>query len=186
MGTTALSELVTPDYVEGRADLPLEEIRTRRANCQSAEEVLSLQRRMVQGRLDIVLAEIDRRRGHPGPTEAHDLVAELPAILVEHGARGPGKGRLATVGGNHAELDAEFDRISAISNSIVSADKLSELHKLEDSELQEISTEMGKLERSISEHRHQLHRNIDSLQEEIVRRYKSGEASVDSWLGSES
>ena len=41
---------------------------------------------------------------------------------------------------------------------------------------------MTDLERHVSGQRRALHERIDALQEELVRRYKTGEASVDSLL----
>lgn len=182
MGNPALVELIAPEYIEGRESLPLSEVRARRGKCQAAEEVLSLQRRMVQGRLDIVQSEIGRRSGTEDLATHRDLIADLPAILADHGGRAAGPGRLTSVGGNHAELDAAFDHLSSVLNSIVSPQQLSELEELSQHELQDAAHEMEKLERSISQNRHSLHHNIDALQEEIVRRYKSGEASVENLL----
>lgn len=181
---SSIEELTSPSLADEVQSLSLEEVRKRRSACQSAEEGLSLQRRLIQGRLDIVQAELYRRAGHAEAKDVQDLVAELPSILVEHGDRHLGPGRLTSLGGESAELGDEFDKMTEIINGIVEPQRLSQLENAGDDELRSMADKLDQLERSVSVHRHQLHKNIDRFQEEIVRRYKSGEASVDGLLQS--
>jgi ribosomal 50S subunit-associated protein YjgA (DUF615 family) len=53
---------------------------------------------------------------------------------------------------------------------------------MSDDDVRAIADALGELEQRTSQHRKQLFERIDQLQEEIVRRYKEGEASVDSLL----
>ena len=78
-----------------------------RAECQEVETGLSFLRRVVQGRLDIVAAELARRRDGGEPADLAALVEQLPTILADH-LRAPGNGRLPnTLGPGH--LDAELE-----------------------------------------------------------------------------
>lgn len=181
MAAPSVEALTDPQFVVEVGELVLAEVRRRRGQCQDAEETLSFRRRLVQGRLDIVQAELFRRAG--GQIDgAPDLVQSLPDILVEHGDRHLGPGRLTSLGADTADLGADFDDFAARLDGIVDGARLSELDQESEESLRRAADELDELERGISAQRHRLHAHIDRFQEEIVRRYKSGEASVDSLL----
>jgi hypothetical protein len=179
---TPIEQLTDPAFVEGLASLPFEEVRNRRARCQDAEEALSLQRRLVQGRLDIVQAELYSRQGGNASADASNLVESLPDILAEHGDRHLGPGRLTALKEENADLGADFEAFSGLLDAVVDGARLSNLSREDESSLHSMADQLDEIERGISEKRHALHRHIDRLQEEVVRRYKSGDASVDSLL----
>jgi hypothetical protein len=135
-------------------------------------------RRLVQGRLDIVLSDL-RRRQVGGSTDLHDLVDQLPEILAEH-VHAPGNGRLPQwmAPGDPDVDDALVGRVDAVADANV----LGRLPSLSDDEVQDLVDRLTELEREISGQRRALHERLDALQEEIVRRYKTGEASVDTLL----
>jgi hypothetical protein len=173
-----IDALLAPSYLEGLTSIPIEEVRSRRAECQGVEVSFSYLRRIVQGRLDIVLAELKRRReGTSG--DLHTLVENLPEILAEH-VHAPGNGRLPQwMAPGDPEIDGSLnERVDAVAD----ADVLGKLPSLSDDEVQSLVDRLTELEREVSSERRALHERIDALQEEIVRRYKSGEASVDSLL----
>jgi hypothetical protein len=174
-------ELIDPEFIKNLNSLAIEEVRRRRGLCQDTEEALSLRRRLIQGRLDIVQAELYRRAGGGSAADVSKLVETLPNILVEHGDRHLGPGRLTSLGSD-ANLGPDFDAFLTELDKIVDGTKLSDLSNVGDADINAIADELDEKERSISKQRHQLHHNIDAFQEEIVRRYKSGEASVDSLL----
>jgi len=177
MTNSSLASLLDPGYVEGLSSLAIEEVRSRRTEASDVEVCLSYVRRLVQGRLDIVLDEARRRTTGDSGGDVADLVERLPEILGEH-VRAPGMGRLSTTL-EPVEIDAsEIERIDAI----VDADRLAALPRLDDDELRRIVDELAGLERDVSARRHALHHVIDQLQGELVRRYKSGEANVDALL----
>jgi hypothetical protein len=66
--------------------------------------------------------------------------------------------------------------------SILPASRLSHLTDMSDGELSQCSKALGDFERSVSAQRRAVFDVIDRLQEEIVRRYRTGEATVDSLL----
>lgn len=161
-------------FVEGLETLPMEELRARRGECEEVEVLASYLRRLVQGRMDIVHAEIRRRDGGE-LADLAGLVEQLPEILSE-GPRGAGVGRLGTVlvpDVNHRRLTAELDRI-------IDADKVAVLGELSEDELRTLGDDLAALEQDVSARRRCIQERMDTLQAEIVRRYKSGEATVDS------
>jgi hypothetical protein len=180
MTKPSVEQLVDPAFVSDLQSLDLDEIRRRREFCQDAEDSLSLQRRVVQGRLDIVQAELDVRAGGE---RAADLVGSLPGILGEHSERTPGPGRLlSTMPPDEAGPD--LDELTARLDAIVGGARLSELSGESDESLRSMVSELGTIEHDLSGKRHQLHSHIDAIQAEIIRRYKTGEASVDRLLES--
>ncbi len=74
------------------------------------------------------------------------------------------------------ELEAELD-------GIVEAGHLADLPSVDDDRLHAMTDELAAFERKVSQHRQDLFERIDALQAEITRRYKTGEASVDTLLG---
>ncbi|HMC39974.1 MAG TPA: hypothetical protein VKI19_09955, partial [Acidimicrobiales bacterium] len=57
-----LSDVTDPGYLEGLAGWSLAEVRTRRQEATETETGLSYLRRMVQGTLDLVMAEQRQRK----------------------------------------------------------------------------------------------------------------------------
>ncbi len=177
MAATALDGLLDTGYVEGLQALPIEEIRARRARATDVEVGLSYVRRLVQGRLDIVLAESRRREVGEEPGDLSSLVRSLPEILADH-VSAPGSGRLLT---RMEPADVDQDVLGQL-DAIVDADRLVNLPSLEDEALRGVIDALISLERDVSAKRRALHEVIDRLQEELVRRYKTGEATVDGLL----
>lgn len=153
--------------------LPLDEIRSRRAALQGDEVGLSYLRRLVQGRLDIVNAAARNRGG-----SIASLVEELPSILGAH-VHAPGTGRLPTLMAPSAEDET---RLRAELDAIVAPEVLTALDRLDDDELAGLVERLNAFEREISERRRDVHHDIDALQAELTRRYKTGEADVESLL----
>jgi hypothetical protein len=167
--------LLDPGYLADVDQRPIEEIREMRAECQSVETGLSYLRRVVQGRLDIVGAELERRRSGGDPADLARLVEQLPTILADH-LRAPGNGRLPSTVGTGA-VDPELEeRVDAVVGG------LDDLASLADEELIDGQTELTGLEVTISARRRDLFQRIDALQAELTRRYRTGEASVETLL----
>lgn len=170
-------DLLDPGFLDGLIDLTLDELRARRATAIEVETGLSFLRRVVQGRLDIVLAEIARREAGGEPGDIADLVKRLPSILGER-VHAPGLGRLPTFLAP-GELDHELvGRLDAI----LAPERLGDLPELAEDELSSVADRLGTFEHDVSARRRRLHEVLDRLQEEIVRRYRTGEATVDSLL----
>lgn len=171
-----LSDVTDPAYLEGLESWTLPEVRARRDEATEAETGLSYLRRIIQGRLDIVIAEeAHRRAGRPGG--ASELVEELPTILAES-VHAPGLGRLPILMAP-GELDRGLDRRL---EEILPAQRLGNLSEMSDEELRRSAEELTGFERSVSTQRRAVFDVLDRLQDEIVRRYRTGEATVDSLL----
>ncbi len=172
-----LEDVLTPDYLDGLEAWSLDGVRARRDEATEVETALSYVRRMVQGRLDIVLAEQESRRVGESAGDVAELVARLPTILGDH-VLAPGFGRLPTL---IAPGDIDPPLVSALEDALPAA-RMSTLAELDDADLEVASHKLERLERSISSQRRAVFEVLDRLQNEIVRRYRSGEASVDSLL----
>jgi len=173
-----LDLLLDPGYLGDLPSRPMDEVRSMRAECQEVETGLSMLRRMVQGRLDIVGLELARRAEGGDPADLPDLIARLPEVLSEH-TRAPGVGRLPQMmapGELPAALEAELD-------AIIGAGRLADLPGLDDAVLRSLADQLAAFEQKVSGHRQALFGRIDALQAEITRRYKTGEATVDALLG---
>lgn len=178
MAISRIDDILSPDYVEGLESLPLADVRSRRDECQEAADELSYLRRMVQGRLDIVHADLNRRLGGE-PGDLHDLVEQLKrGEIIGEGTRTSGFGRLPS-NLTPAETDGW---IAGELDTVMGAAQVSTLPELDEADVRAIADKLTELERRVSEQRGELHNRANTLQEEIVRRYKSGEATVDSLL----
>ena len=136
---------------------------------------------MIQGRLDIAAAAVAAQAaGEESSVEA--IIAKLPEILSEDSTkafpvmRPEGMIDFAETGSGYvAELVAELDAIANMMAASESTGTTTAPAGLIDA--------LNDLEHKVSSLRKRIHDQIDLLQEEIVRRYKSGEATVDSLLG---
>ncbi len=172
-----LGRLLTPTYLDDVGSRSLDDIRAMRSECQEAEVALSYLRRLVQGRLDIVHAFLDRPEGGPAPDLA-SVIADLPGILSAGPGRPAGPGHLPMLlspDTEEADLTRELD-------AILGVDDLGTLGDRDRSQLRDLADHLGELERAISFDRRALHERIDVLQAELVERHKSGRASVDGLL----
>ncbi len=173
--TARLDALIDEDFVASAPDRSIDDLRSTRDACQAFEAGLSFIRRMVQGRLDIVGAEVSRRRMGERPLDSAGLVATLPELLSD----GPSAGSARAMGVNQPEIDEE---LIAQLDGIVGANDLTELGTMSDELLDTVARRLGDLERVISDHRQRLHGHIDAIQGEIIGRYRRGDADVDSLL----
>ena len=140
------------------------------------ETGLSYLRRIIQGRLDILLAE--QRRRESGEQESlTELVDQLPSILSEH-VHAPGLGRLPALMGP-GELD---EGLQARLEEAMPEGRLAGVTDVDEAELSSAGDRLVELEREVSGLRRSVFDVLDRLQEEIVRRYRTGEATVDSLL----
>lgn len=171
-----LERLVADDYLEGLSTMPMTEVRAKKAECSRAEGALSYLRRLVGVRLDIVRTELERR-AEGGTGELSEIIEHLPEILAEGGTRTT-TGRLVSLDlpdVNHRVLTADLDRIFDVGRAAL-------LAEMDESEVRRLAERLDDLERRVSTDRRALHDRLDLIQAEIVRRYKTGEASPDALL----
>jgi hypothetical protein len=153
--------------------MPLDELRAERAALQREDDAISYVRRIAQARLDLVDAEVERRRG-----EREDVTGALPSILGAHltgaTARPP---RPAEESSDHP-LAVELEDLCAR----LGADDVTSLN---DAEVDELRIALLSYERARSQERRELYDRLDALSAELVRRYREGEADVDRLLAND-
>jgi hypothetical protein len=169
-------DVTAPGYLDGLETWPLTEVRAKRDAVVEVETGLSYLRRQVQGRLDIVAAERQRRQQGDASVALGDLVDRLPEILGDK-VHAPGLGRLSALlaPGDIGALEARLE-------GALPGKQLATLQSLDDPALERAFSALDELQRSVSDERRGVQDVVDRLQEELVRRYRTGEASVDSLL----
>jgi len=169
----ALEQLITFDEPASLGDCSLVQLRTVRDEYQTVENGLSYARRIVQGRLDTVAVELERRaESDPDP----DLVHRLPNALAAH-TRGPGLPRP----GQELDPPAWADEVVAEVDRRLGPAALGLLSEIPEPELLDAVASLAHLEREVSSARREVHARLDRVQDEIVARYQAG-ASVDDLL----
>ncbi|MBK9179712.1 MAG: aerial mycelium formation protein [Acidimicrobiales bacterium] len=169
--------ILAPDYLDHLAECPLDEVRAKRAHCVRAGDTLSYVRRLIHGRIDILEAERMRRVEGGDPGDLSELVGRLAEALGEGGRpHGPGRLPQRVAPPDHdpsftAELDEIVDAVAG------------QLPDMSEPELEHVLGDLRELERSVSGRRRAVHDRVDALQAELTRRYRTGEATVDSLLG---
>lgn len=150
----------------------MDQLRARRDEAVELETTVSYLRRIAQGRLDILRAE--QRRRTTGEAPAANLVDDLSDILADR-TRSGGPARLGRLhepdptATDTAELDA------IVPPSL-------EAGSLDEADLDARITRLLAYDERVSTSRRALFERIDLLQAEITRRYRTGEASVETLL----
>jgi hypothetical protein len=176
-GLRRIDRVLAEDYLAGLHDAPLEDVRALRGEAEQEEADLSYIRRLVQGRVDIIKAELARRTGGEGGS----LVDSLAEVLSDHGARGPahGMGRHVTV--EPTRVDAHQRYVEALVADV----DLSDTSARTDEELQSAMEVLQAEEASVSAKRRRVQEVMDALSAEVTRRYRDGEADVAALLPEE-
>ncbi|MEN3585393.1 aerial mycelium formation protein [Streptomyces sp. ZYX-F-203] len=168
----------------------LPELRGLRREARREEADLSYLRRLLQGRIDILRAELDRRGRGPGPDPAPPgaravepdrtetaVVDRLAEILTDGPARYRSSARHVTLGTPRGEecrrmADEVFDEVG-----------LSDLTALTGPELTSAMARLVRFEQQVSQRRRRVQGAADEWSAEIARRYRDGEARVEDLLG---
>lgn len=146
--------------------MSLTELREARSRLNADEDAVSFVRRLTQGRLDLVRAELKHRRG------GEDDTANLARVFgQEHGG-----------GSNRPPRDTEVPVGHPL---VIALEKICEelgfgqLRTLQVAELEALEVSLATFERERSEERKALFSSIDALTAELVSRLKGGGADVD-------
>jgi len=169
-----IDALLEPSYLLDLGQMSMAELREHRTQCALVESSVSYERQLIQGRLDIVRDEQDRRSDHAEHGEVTGLVERLPEILTLH-AHSPGVGRPPTFM-FPVQLDADRQ---ARMNLIAPAGVLASLDGQSADEVATMSDLLEAMEQEISAERRALHVVFDQIQAEVIRRYKSGEVPIE-------
>ena len=152
-----------PSYLDGIESQSLEGVRARRDECMAEREYLSLLRRLVQGRAEILKAELASR----GSGDDRPLVDRLSEILASDQPV-TSRGEAMKVSLPEEEMLLARRRIERL----VADAGISDPSDLDDERLQEAIDVLAGEEREVSAQRTDVHRVLDALQEELKRRYK--------------
>jgi hypothetical protein len=152
-------------YLESIDALSLEDLRARRDECLAEREYLSLLRRLVQGRAEILRAELDARDSgeDKGP-----LVDRLAEILTGDEPHPSARGEAVKIGLPEEEMLLARRRIERL----VSDAGISDPSALDDANLAEAVDLLATEEREVSTARSDVIRVLDTLQDELKRRYR--------------
>ncbi|MBV9098658.1 MAG: aerial mycelium formation protein [Frankiaceae bacterium] len=177
-GNRRIDKVLAEDFVTELDSLPLAEIRERRREAEQEETDLSYLRRVLQGRLDILRAELARRAG-----EETDLVQALPRILADDMSNAPqsprGLGRHVT--SEPSRADAHRRHVEALVADV----DLSNPEAHDDASLRAVLGRLEDEERRVSVQRRAVQGAMDVLTAEITRRYRDGDADPSDLLPSE-
>jgi len=177
VGNRRIDRVLSEDYLDGLSAMPLSDVRTLRNEAEQEEADLSYLRRLLQGRVDIIKAELARRRGELG--ESGSIIEQLPRILADDRAPARGLGR-------HVVIEpSRVDEHRRLVERLVADSDLSALAGRTADQLDETLVRFGEHERDISEQRRAVQAVMDACAAEITRRYREGEADVSALLPSE-
>jgi hypothetical protein len=152
-----------PAYLDGIEHRSLDDVRTLRDECMAEREYLSLLRRLVQGRAEILKAELASR----GSDDARPLVDRLSEILASDQPV-TSRGEAMKVSLPEEEMLLARRRIERL----VADAGISDPSELDDRQLTDAVDVLAGEEREVSAQRGDVHRVLDALQDELKRRYK--------------
>lgn len=162
-------------FLDNIESVPTTDLRSRRDECRELEAEFSYARRLLQGKIDIMAAELKRRAGGGEPAMG-DLVSRLPSILADEPRTG-GATRLleSDLPRNAGKFRRHTERL---------ATGLAHIETSTPEELTAIVEELAAEERKVSEDRRRAQTIIDGLNAELVRRYRKGDEDPSALLSS--
>ncbi|MFF9310551.1 ABC transporter permease [Streptomyces sp. NPDC014748] len=190
----------------------LPELRALRRRAQRDEADLSYVRRLLQGRIDILRAELARRGAQAGTGAATASgsgagggtgdepeggagsgAAGAGLTSVVHAGQGPVVDRLAEIlkdaparqrsSARHVTLGTpQSEEVRRLAAEMLGEVELSDLDARTDLELRAAMGRLVRYEQQVSRRRQRLQRTADDCSAEIARRYRDGEAQVDDLL----
>jgi hypothetical protein len=152
-----------PSYLVGIDAMTLEDVRARRDESMAEREYLSLLRRLVQGRAEILKAELAAR----GSDEHRPLIDRLSEILASDEPT-TSRGEAMHVSMPEEEMLLARRRIERL----VADAGISDPTELDDARLEESIEVLAGEEQEVSSQRSDVLRVLDALQDELKRRYK--------------
>jgi hypothetical protein len=173
-GQRRIDRVLAPGFAAEAAGLDLDELRARRDEAEAEEADISYLRRLLQGRLDILRAELVRRaRG--GDRDVAGLLAGLPAILSDED---PGTFNAVP----RVLLPSRADQHRRRVERLVSDETVARLPELDADELVEAVDVLAREEAAVSASRRAVQQVVDALRSELARRYRDGTAQVSQLL----
>jgi len=153
------------------AGLSLTDLRALRQQLQHEDDIVSYARRVAQARFDLVNTELSRRDAGPDA----DLNAQIGVVLSQQLTGGPARPPRPTEDLSDNPLADELDAVCAEFH-------FGRLEKLDNTELDSLADAISEFETKVTSDRRERFDRLDALSAELVRRYRDGEANVDSLL----
>ena len=164
-GRRRIDRVLADDFLTDLESADLDRLRELRHEADQEDADLSYIRRMLQGRIDIVDAELRRRA--PGG-DAVSLVDQLAQILADDSRTTRGTGRHLSVEPSRvAEHRRDVERI--VADAV-----LSDVGARSEDELADALERLRAYEREVSEARRRVQAVADQLTAELGRRYRDG------------
>jgi hypothetical protein len=160
-GKRRIDRVLAPEFVDGLQEIDEKELRERRDLSRAEREYLSYVRRLVQGRRDILQAELERRRRGGDEESLLEMVAATLADAPTGSSRG--EAPVFTI------PDDEISLARRKVERLVSDSRLSDLPGLSNEELEEAVARIDEEERDLSDLRSRVLQVYDTLQAELVR-----------------
>ena len=173
-GTRRIDRVLAEDYLTGLHEAPIEDVRTLRDDAEQEEVDLSYIRRLLQGRMDIVRAELNRRNDNSAGGSLVDGLAQTLADEPRAPARGMGRHTVvepSRVDSHRRYVEALVADIDLSDTAARTSDQLSSAMRV-----------LGEEEQSLSGKRRQVQSVMDACSAELTRRYRDGEANVSTLL----
>jgi anti-sigma-K factor RsiG len=159
-----IDRILEPAYVEGLDAAELGDLRAKRDECLAEREYLSLLRRLLQGRAEILKAELAAR----GSGDDTALVDRLATILADDEHPVTSRGELVRVALPEDELLLARRRVERLANDV----GLSDPGALDDGALASAIELLATEEDGVSGSRRAVIAVLDTVQDELKRRYK--------------
>lgn len=164
-GKRRIDQVLGAGFAEDLGDLHTDEVRRRRDLARGELEYVSLVRRLLQGRRDILRDELDRRRSG---ADAPPVVERVVSALSE-GTRGPSRGEAPVVPLPDEEIAMARRRVERL----LADSGLSDLEALSDEGLEEAVARIEEEERRVSDSRSKVIEVQDALQDEMKVRLRA-------------
>jgi len=165
-----IDRVLAEDYLTGLDSAPLEDVRSLRDEAEQEEVDLSYIRRLIQGRMDIVRAELNRRDGHGS---SGTLVEGLAQTLADE-PRAPARGL-----GRHTSVEpSRVDSHRRYVEALVADVDLSDTAARTSGQLAHAMRVLAEEEQVLSGKRREVQTVMDACSAEMTRRYRDGEADV--------
>jgi len=163
-----IDRVLAEDYLTGLDSAPLEDVRSLRDEAEQEEVDLSYIRRLIQGRMDIVRAELNRRDGHGS---SGTLVEGLAQTLADE-PRAPARGL-----GRHTSVEpSRVDSHRRYVEALVADVDLSDTAARTSGQLAHAMRVLAEEEQVLSGKRREVQTVMDACSAEMTRRYRDGEA----------
>jgi hypothetical protein len=178
-GQRRIDRVLAEGFLDKLGEISLDELREMRTEAEQEETDLSYLRRLLQGRLDILRAELARRAGGEGSASLIDL---LPGILADDAGQSAPHG----LGRHTATEPYRADMHRRYVEALVADVKFSDPTGHDDESLAQALAVLEREEATVSANRRAVQEVMDKCSAEITRRYRDVDADVADLLPSES